>query len=113
LYNIYVNDHPQTAGVYLALFADDTCLYATDRKEGFIVRRLQRGLTSIEAWCERWNIKINEDKTQGIYFSHSRPPVSRLTLNGKDIPFVNYLSVTFDKKITHTIDQSQGHQNIY
>jgi hypothetical protein len=35
---------PQTHGVHLALFADDTCLYATDRKEGFVVRKLQRGL---------------------------------------------------------------------
>jgi retron-type reverse transcriptase len=35
LYNIYVNDPPQTQGVHLALFADDTCLYATDRKDGF------------------------------------------------------------------------------
>jgi retron-type reverse transcriptase len=88
LYNIYVNDPPQSQGVHLALFADDTCLYATDRKEGFIIRKLQRGLSSNEAWCERWNIKINEDKTWGIYFSHSRrPPVSRLTVNGKDIPF--------------------------
>jgi hypothetical protein len=106
LYNIYVNDppHPQSQGVHLAHFADDTCLYATDRKEGFILRKLQRGLSSMEAWCERWNIKINEDKTQGIYFSHSRSsPESRLTLNGKDIPFVNnikYLGVIFDKKIT-------------
>jgi hypothetical protein len=50
----------------LSLFADDTCLYATDREEGFVVRKLQRGLRSIETWCERWNIKINEDKTQGI-----------------------------------------------
>jgi hypothetical protein len=45
LYNIFVNDPSQTPGVYLALFADDTCLYATDRKEGFIVRKLQRDLT--------------------------------------------------------------------
>jgi hypothetical protein len=72
LYNIYVNDTPETPGIYLALFADDTCLYATDRKEGFIVRKLQRGPTSMEAWCERWNIIINEEKAQGIYFSHSR-----------------------------------------
>jgi retron-type reverse transcriptase len=91
LYNIYVNDPPQTQGVHLALFADDTCLYATDRKEGFIVRKLQRGLTSIEAW----NIKINEDKTQGIYFSHSHPPpVSRLTLHGRNIPFVNNITTS-------------------
>jgi hypothetical protein len=95
---------PKTPVVHLAHFADNTSLYATDRKKGFIIRKLQRGLISVEAWCERWNIKINEDKTQGIYFSHSlRVPVSRITLNGKDIPFVNsimYLGVTFDKKIT-------------
>jgi hypothetical protein len=72
LYNIYINDAPQIPGVYLALFADDTCLYATDRNEGFVVRKLQRGLSSVETWCEHWNIKINEDKTQGIYFSCSR-----------------------------------------
>jgi hypothetical protein len=42
---------PQTQGVHLALFADDICLYATDGKESFIVRKLQRGLSSMEAWC--------------------------------------------------------------
>jgi hypothetical protein len=30
--------------VNLALFADDTCLYATDRKEGYVLRKIQRGL---------------------------------------------------------------------
>jgi hypothetical protein len=59
LFNMYTNDALQTPGVYLALFADDTCLYATDRKEGFVVRKLQRGLSSMETWCERWNIKVN------------------------------------------------------
>jgi hypothetical protein len=86
------------------IFADDTCLYATDRKEGFVVRKLQRGLSSMETRCERWNIKINEEKTQGIYFSRSRrPPESHLTLNRRDIPFVNsaiYLGVIFDRKVT-------------
>jgi hypothetical protein len=53
LYNININDTPQTPGVYLALFADDTCLYATDRKEGYVHRKLQRGLNAIETWCER------------------------------------------------------------
>ncbi|PNF41415.1 hypothetical protein B7P43_G14387 [Cryptotermes secundus] len=104
LFNLYINDAPHTQGVHLALFADDTCLYATDRKEGFIVRKLQRGLSSMETWCERWNIKINEDKTRGVYFSRGRrPPESCLTLNGRNIPFVNsakYLGVIFDKRVT-------------
>jgi retron-type reverse transcriptase len=52
LFNLYINNALQTH-VHLALFADDTCLYSTDRKEGFIVRKLQRGLSSTETWCER------------------------------------------------------------
>jgi hypothetical protein len=120
LFNMYMNDAPQTHRVHLAIFADDTCLYATDCKEGFVVRRLQRGLSSMETWCERWNIKINEDKTRRIYFSRSRrPSESPLTLNGRNIPLVNsvkYLGVIFDKKVTwrlHINDRSQGLQNIY
>jgi hypothetical protein len=68
---------PQTHSVYLALFADDTFPYATDRKEGFVFRKLQRGLSSMEAWYERWNIKINEEKTRG---STSLVVVDRLGL---------------------------------
>jgi hypothetical protein len=69
-----------------------------------IFRKLQRGLDSMVAWCERWNIKIDEDKTWATYFSQQRaPPESLLTLNRRNIPFVNnvkYLGVIFDKRIT-------------
>jgi hypothetical protein len=34
LYNLYISDTAQTSVVNLALFADDTSLYATDSKEG-------------------------------------------------------------------------------
>jgi hypothetical protein len=104
LYTLYINDTPQTPGVNLALFADDTCLYATDLKEDYVLRKIQRGLDSMAAWCKRWNIKINEDKTQTIYFTpRNRPPNSLLKLNGRNIPFVNsvkYLGVLFDKRMT-------------
>jgi hypothetical protein len=55
---------PKTSGVNLGLCADDTYIYTTDRKEGYVLRKLQRGLSAIETWSERWDIKINEDKTQ-------------------------------------------------
>jgi hypothetical protein len=94
LYNLYINDPPQTSGVYLALFANDTCTYTTDRKEGNV-------FTPMQAWCEHWNIKINEDNIQAIYFSHRRRQVEAyLTLKGGQVPFVNnvkYLCVIFDK----------------
>jgi hypothetical protein len=53
----------QTPGVYLGLFAD-----ATDRKEGYVLRKLQRGFSVVETWCERWDMKINEDSGH-LHFS--------------------------------------------
>jgi hypothetical protein len=41
LYRIYINDMPQTPGVYLSLFADDNSVYAADHKEGYIPGKLQ------------------------------------------------------------------------
>jgi hypothetical protein len=55
-------------------------------------------------WCESWIIKINEEKTGAIYFSHRIKPTDfLLTLNGWAIPFLNsvkYLGIIFDKKMT-------------
>jgi hypothetical protein len=47
LFNMYINDTSQAVCVILALFAYDTCLYATDRKEGYVLRKLQRGLNTM------------------------------------------------------------------
>jgi hypothetical protein len=56
----YTNDTPQTSGVYLGLFADDTSIpHATDREEDYVLRKLQRMIPAIEKWFERCNIKIN------------------------------------------------------
>jgi hypothetical protein len=65
---------------------------------------IQRGLDSMAAWCKHWNLKINEDKTRAInYTRQNRPPDSLLTLNRRNITFVNslkYLGVLFDKRMT-------------
>jgi hypothetical protein len=47
LYSLFINDTPQTSGVYLGLFADDTCIYATDRNEVYVLIKLQRGLSAV------------------------------------------------------------------
>jgi hypothetical protein len=53
LFNLYINDTPKTIGVNLALFVDYTCLYATKCKEGYVLRKLKHGLSSVVAWCKR------------------------------------------------------------
>jgi hypothetical protein len=52
LYNLYINDIPKTSGVNLALFANDTCLYATELKDSYVLRKIERGLNYMTAWCE-------------------------------------------------------------
>jgi hypothetical protein len=69
LYSLYINDAPAAPGTHLALFADDTCIYATEKHERRVFKKLQRGLTAMGSWCQHWNIKINEGKAQAIYFS--------------------------------------------
>jgi hypothetical protein len=54
---MYINDTPQATGVHPALFADDTCLYATECKEGYVLRKLQLGLNSMVVWSKLWNIR--------------------------------------------------------
>jgi hypothetical protein len=81
LYNLCRNDTPQTSRENLALFADDTCLYAADRKEGYVLRKIQRGVNCMAAWCELWNINVNEETIRAIYFTHrNRLPDSPLTV---------------------------------
>jgi hypothetical protein len=54
LFNICIYTMAPKRMVFIAVFADNTCLYAVNRKEGF-VRKLQRYLISMETWCELWN----------------------------------------------------------
>jgi hypothetical protein len=72
-----------TPGVYLGLFADDTHIYATDRKESYVLRKLQRGLSAIEMWCESWNIKINEIRLRSSIFLINLGPL-RLIIHWMD-----------------------------
>jgi hypothetical protein len=49
LSNILCSQHsvPRVRGVHLKLFADDICLYVTDRGERFTVRKLRIGLIAV------------------------------------------------------------------
>jgi hypothetical protein len=69
LYTLHAKDAPAAPGTHLALFVDYTCIYATEKNERHVLCKLQRGLTTVNSFCERWNIKINEGKIQAIYFS--------------------------------------------
>jgi hypothetical protein len=79
LQSLYINDAPAATGKYLPLFADDICIYGTEKHERRVLCKLQRGLTAANSWCERWNIKINENKT-------------RLSISPEDFESLTYYS---------------------
>jgi hypothetical protein len=60
LYSIYKWYVPNTWCLSRSLCWWHLYTYATDRKEVYVLRKLQRGLSAIETWCEGCNIKINE-----------------------------------------------------
>jgi hypothetical protein len=68
----------------------------------------------VDAWCECWSIKINDDGTQAIYAPHRRRPVeAQLTLKGWNIAFVNhvkYLGAILIKKYTENAYRNNRNQ---
>jgi hypothetical protein len=101
LYSMYINDTPQTPNVYLGHFADDTCIYATERKSITFsascseVSLLQRRGVSAET------LKSTNIRLKSFTFLIDLGPL-RLILNGQNIPFLNhvkYLDVISHKKI--------------
>jgi hypothetical protein len=92
LYSLYINGAPAAPGIHIALFVENTCVYATEELERPILNKLQLGLTAVGSW------------SQAIYFCRRRRmPGDGLQLNGRNIPFVNsviYLGVIFDRRIT-------------
>jgi hypothetical protein len=86
LYSLYINDAPKNVFIWSFLLMTYS-IYCTDCKEGYVLRTLHCSLTLMESWCERWNIKINEYKTQASYFSlRCRPVRAHLILNSQNIP---------------------------
>jgi hypothetical protein len=59
---------PETAGIYLARFANDTGAISVQT----VLKNVQRSLPRMESWQERWNIKINERKTGHRRLSHTK-----------------------------------------
>jgi hypothetical protein len=61
-------------------------LYLLDKHERRVLCKLQRGLTAVNSWCERWNIKIN---VRNLRRSISSEDLESLTI------YYNWMDETF------------------
>jgi hypothetical protein len=89
LSSLYINGAPAGPKTHLAVFADGTNIYATEKYERRGLCKLERSRNAVKS-SERSNIKFNEVKIKSIYFCR-RLRVSEDVhhLNGRSIHFVN------------------------
>lgn len=114
LYNIYTHDMPLLDNCKIALFADDTAILSESRLAKPIVKNLEKASKKVHKYCQKWKIKLNESKTQAIFFTRRRTrqiPENNFRFMNTEIPWesnsVKYLGLYLDKKLTYKEHVSQ------
>lgn len=107
LYNIYTHDIPDFAGCVRYQFADDVAISSSSKDPVEVTINLNASLVQYSNYCKKWKIKVNENKTEAVFFTRFRSPRKlpnrNLNFNGVDIPWkdeAKYLGLILDKKLT-------------
>lgn len=113
LYNIFTYDLPTFVAcddLQISQFADDTAFYTSSEQPSEIINNLEASLLKLNQYCVKWNIKLNADKTQSIFFTRRRAerylPERKLKFNGIEIDWANevkYLGLHLDKKLLFNV----------
>lgn len=120
LYNIYTHDIPTDSESSIALFADDTALFTSSRFAKQITKRLEKNTKKLIKYFTRWKIKLNESKTQAIFFSRRRTrqlPTTPFRIGSSLVDWLDsvvYLGLVLDKRLTfrshiqHVLQKTQN-----
>ena len=102
LFNMFAADMPTHENSQLAQYADDTALYSKSYHIQDCVKHVTQHLKLMTQWCNRWRIKLNEEKTQYIVFTRRRPTIPTLTIGNKILlpeKSIKYLGIHMDKRL--------------
>ena len=126
IYIIAVNDLPtgDNHGISQFQFADDIAIRSTEKTGLKAVSRLQKAVNDIEAWCRRWRMMLNGDKSKLVIISRSKEiddenlcillfndvvrPVSKAKFLGLEIDE----SLSFKGHIQECTERAQSRLNI-
>ncbi|KAJ8706107.1 hypothetical protein PYW07_010884 [Mythimna separata] len=103
LYTIFTADLPQTPGVTIATYADDTAILASSTHAIEASAALQRCLNDINQWFDKWRIKANVNKSVQVTFTLRRETCPPVYLGGRQLPHsesVKYLGMHLDRRLT-------------
>ena len=82
--------------ISILLYADDIVILAENEEN------LQKMITHLENWCNKWRLKINYSKTNLIHFRTRRKPRTHFIFRYEDVPLevvekYKYLGVYFNE----------------
>jgi hypothetical protein len=104
----FINDIPTFVKTKLALYVDDTAIYAHSFNGEVANRQVQLHLNMILKYFDEWLITINASKTETILFTRksTNKIIRKLKVKDKTIattPTVKYLGLTLDTRLNfHT-----------
>lgn len=110
LFCYYINDIPIDNDTKTALFADDTAIYRSSSNKKYALDKVQTTLNNFLEFFNKWKIKINESKTELIFFTKRFKKIKKgeenleLKINNvciKPSNVVKYLGMLLDDKLTH------------
>lgn len=108
LFNIYLNDLPTFPKTKLALFADDTAIYAHSFNAIVAAKQIQIHLNILQEYYTEWKIALNESKTEVIVFAKKTKnrkiiqPIKVYNHTTQPTHTVKYLGVHLDSKLLYT-----------
>ena len=108
-----VNDIPEFQKTNLALFADDTAVYAHSFSAVVAAGQIQAHVRILERYFESWKIKINVNKSELLIMSRRKTEnriFQPIKLAGSEIypkDCAKYLGVTLDKRLNFKLHIAQ------
>lgn len=102
LYTIFTSDMPTNDDVTVATYADDTAIIATSECPTEASAFAQHQLNDLGVWINKWNIKVNAEKSSHITFAYGRRDCPPVHLNNNVIPersTVKYLGMVLDRRL--------------
>ena len=104
---IYTNYIPHHRKAKLEIFADDTSISVSSPSLATIQNNLTDAASNIQNYFTKWKIKLNEQKTQAIFYTRRRKneiPQQPLNIFNSNIEWetnVKYIGMYLDKTLTY------------
>ena len=118
LFLVYINDITEGIDSVCHLFADDSNLLKSTKNIQPAVESINRDLSKINDWCNKWLVTMNDDKIKTILYSRKVNPSVLVGITYNNFPVVpvnvvKHLGIHFDSKMTwkphleHVISKSR------